>query len=341
VAELYAMAKAFRQKDPGGAGERLVPFAIQGSPTQSFGIWESVVLPGFVKDRPTAEKLLVPPPLWPETRDALRFLNRLYNEKLMGDFILDKDGTLFKQRLARGDIGAFVGFGHFPFSAAYGNLYEKLQQSQPQATLRAAFPWRDPDSPEAFINLFRGTPYLYQFFSPATAAHPDKVMAYLDWMASEEGYRAANLGIQGTDYRLTDGVPIPLDDAAYALRVAWVEPQYMAFTKPFASKGEERLYLENAARSFPAPLREQFVKETITLAALHYATPRITLPTPFSDRLRATIDKRWEAAMAAIVTADTVSFQRLFDDAVRAYRRDGGEEIVKELTAAYAQQQRH
>jgi putative aldouronate transport system substrate-binding protein len=339
VADFHAMLKAVQARDPGRRGPTLIPFALQGSPTQSFGIWESVILPGFVKDPPTPGRLLVPPPLWPETRDALRFLNTLHTEHLLGDFILDKDGMRFRQEVISGNVGAFVGFGHYPYSAAYGSVYEKLIQAVPGARLAASFPWRHPASPRNFVNFFRNSPWLYQFFSPATTLHPELVMRYLDWMASEEGYRAANLGLPGTDYRLDNGVPVPIDDQAYARRVSWVEPQYMAFMKPFAAPGQESLYLANAAQAFPAPLRQQFMQETIATSTLLYATPRITLATPVTDRLRAAIDKDWEEAMAEIVTADPSRFTAVFDRAVAAYRDNGGAEIARELVAAWERQQ--
>jgi putative aldouronate transport system substrate-binding protein len=339
VADFHEMLKAFSRKDPGAAGNRLVPFALQGSPTQTYGIWESVVLPGFVKDPPTSERLLVPPPLWPEAKDALRFLNTLHSEHLLGDFILDKDGTLFRQRVIRGDVGSFVAFGHFPYSAAYGSIYEKLIQAEPGARLVAAFPWKHPQSPRNYINFFRNSPWLYQFFSPATTRHPELVMALLNWMASPDGYRAANFGVEGTDYRLSNGVPVPVDDAAYASRVPWVEPQYMAFMKPFSGPGQEALYLANASQSFPAPLRRQFVQETIATSTLLYSTPRITEPTPETDRLRAAIDKDWEEAMAGIVTAEPAQFSAVFDRAAKAYRDDGGGQVAAELVAAWERQQ--
>jgi hypothetical protein len=81
------------------------------------------------------------------------------------------------------------------------------------------------------------------------------------------------------------------------------------------------------------------VKETIATSTLLYATPRITLPTPVTDRLRPGLDKAWEEAMAGIITADPSQFTTLFDKAVKAYRDGGGDQVSAELVAALKRQQ--
>lgn len=338
IEQFHETLKAFRDKDPGGVGDRLVPFALQGSANNSFTLWESVVLPGFVKDAPGGEKLVTPPQLWPEAKNAIGFLNRLYNEKLLGEFVIDKDGAIFKQKVIRGEIGAFVGFGHWPYHAAYGGVYEKLLQNIPDAKLVSIHPWQHSESNESFINFIRNTPYLYQFFSPVTAKRPDLVMEYLNWMASEEGYMVATLGVPGVDYRIVDGVPQPIDAASYTARVPWIEPQYMAFRKPFSSVGDDDAYLRNTAKTFPEALRSQFIAEAIPFTQLKYTKPPFNIVTPVADKYRQQLEKKWEENLARIVLADPAQFGTLFDEAIRVYRQEGGDEVMKEALEVYAQQ---
>ncbi|MCX7656248.1 MAG: extracellular solute-binding protein [Treponemataceae bacterium] len=336
--EFYAVLKAFRDKDPGGVGDKLVPFALMGSPSASFTLWESVILPAFVKDPPSGERLVTPAPLWPEAKNAIAFLNKLYNEKLLGEFVVDKDGAIFKQKVIRGEIGAFISFGHWPYHPAYGSVYEKLKQNIPEAQLVSINPWKHPESKEYYVNFIRNSPYLYYFFSPKTAKRPDLVMEYLNWLASEEGYMVANLGLPGVDYTLINGVPQPIDPVKYTGRVSWIEPQYMAFRKPFANKGEESLYLRNAARLFPDNLRQQFINESTPITLLKYSTPPLNVPTPVADKYLVALQKKWEEALAKMVLSSPDKFNTLFDEAIRAYRAEGGDEVVKDLVNAYRQQ---
>jgi hypothetical protein len=112
----------------------------------------------------------------------------------------------------------------------------------------------------------------------------------------------------------------------------------MAFRKPFASKGEESLYLRNAARLFPENLRQQFINESTPITLLKYSTPPLNLPTPVADKYLVALQKKWEEALAKMVLSSPDKFNTLFDEAIRAYRAEGGDEVVKDLVNAYRQQ---
>ncbi len=341
INEFYDVIKQFEEKDPGKVGDKLVPFAMEGVALQptfyessSLYGWATSVLPAFVKDAPTMERIVTPPQLWPESKDAMRFLNKLYNEKLLGEFILDKDGNLFKQKVIRGEVGAFIAYGHWPYHSAYGGIYDKLQQNIPDAKLIPAFPWKDK-SQENFIMFFRGTEYAYRFFSPKTTKYPELVMKYIDWMASPEGYMVANLGIESTDYTTVNGVPKPVDQAKYTSRVPWIEPQYLAFTKPFSD--DYPTYLKNLAKDFPEKYRDEFVKQTLTGEKIKYAFPVLNVPTPVFDKQSPILGKKWEEALAKMLVAPEKDFEKIFDDAVKSFKAEGGDDIAKEAVEAYKQ----
>lgn len=341
VSEFYNVMKQFKEKDPGKVGDKLVPFGMQGITlttnfyeSASLYGWATSVLPAFVKDAPTGERLVTPPQLWPESKDALKFLNKLYNEKLLSEFILDKDGNLFKQKVIRGEMGAFIAFGHWPYHSAYGSIYDKLQQNNPEAKLVPAFPWKEK-STDNHVMFMRGSEYAYRFFSPKSTKYPELVMKYIDWMASPEGYMVGNLGIEGTDYNMADGVPKPIDAAKYNARVPWIEPQYLAFTKPFSN--EYPRFLKNMAKDYPEKYREEYVKQTLTGDKIKYAFPVLNVPTPTFDKQSPIMIKKWEESLAKLTVSPEKDFDKLFDDTIKAFKADGGDDIAKELVDAYKQ----
>ena len=337
--EFYNMLKAFKENDPGKVGDNLIPFAFSGSNLYPFGVWYGTVLGGFLKDPPSKNQLFEQVyPMWPQTKDCMKFLNKLYNEKLLTDrYLLDKDAVLFQQDFSRGVIGSMVHFAHWPYHSAFSNMYENLQKNVPEAQLVSTFPWKHEQSKENYIELIRNAPFGYMWFSPKTAKHPDLVMKYLDWLAGDEACWTAWFGQKGVDYQLNDGIPVPIDDAKYKKRVPWIGSQYNTLRNPFIQQPQQ--YIKRQAMDFNAKYRQQFIKETVAgNKAIKYYQPWLTVPTPVSDKLTASLARSWEYLEVKIITAPADQFDTVFDDAIKQYRQAGGDEVAKELAAAYKTQ---
>jgi putative aldouronate transport system substrate-binding protein len=332
--EFYNMLKAFKEKDPGKVGDKLVPFVFPSGRNYPFGVWWAVVLPAFCKQAPSPERLQeMAVPLWPETKECMKFLNKLYNEKLLGEFLLDKDEVLFRQKFVRGEIGAFVHYPHWPYHSAYGNMYENLNNNNPDAKLVATFPWKGA-SKENFIELVKGYPFGYMWFSPKNAKYPDLVVKYLDWLASDEANNVAWFGLPGEDSKVVDGIPTPIDPNKYKLRVPWIGSQYNTLRNPFVKEPEK--YIKRQAMDFNEKYRAQYVKETVAGARkLKYYQPWLTEPTPIYDKLNGVLWKKWEEAQVKIITAPASKFNEVFEDAIKEYKDAGGNTVTKELVDAY------
>lgn len=332
--EFYNVLKAFKEKDPGKVGEKLVPLAFPNSRNYPFGIWYALVLPAFCKEAPSKDRLFEQVyPLWPETKEAMRFMNKLYNEKLLGEFILDKDGTLFRQKFVRGEIGANGHFWHWPYAAAFQNILDNLQKNVPGAQIGSISPWKGK-SKENFLMFFRNKPYQYMWFSPKTAKYPDLVMKYLDWLASDEGVYLTWFGLKDIDYKIVDGLPTPVSDANNKQRVAWISGQYNSFRNPFVNTPDK--FARNQALTFKEEYRPQFLKEAIYGSdKIKYSEPWLTSPTPTTDKLTPALQMKWEELQVKIITAPANEFDRVFDKAIKDYRQAGGDEVAKELAQAY------
>lgn len=335
--EFYNTLKAFKEKDPGNVGDKLVPFAFSSSRNYPFGIWYALVLPAFCKEAPSKERLFEQVyPMWPETKEAMRFMNKLYNEKLLGEFILDKDGTLFRQKFVRGEIGATCNYWHWPYAAPFQNILENLEKNVPGAELGAIFPWKDK-SKENFLMFFRNKPYQYMWFSPKTAKYPDLVMKYIDWLASDEGVYLAWFGIEGIDYTIKNGLPMPVSDANNKQRVAWVSGQYNSFRNPFVNAPEN--FAKIQAMNFKEKYRAQFLKESVYGSKkIKYSEPWLTVATPITDKLTPVLQMKWEELQVKIITAPANKFDEVFDNAIKEYRQIGGDQVAKELAEAYRAQ---
>jgi putative aldouronate transport system substrate-binding protein len=331
--EFYQVLRTIKEKDPGKVGPALIPL---GMVRQLYSLWDRVVLPGFVKDVPTPERFLVPFPMWPETKDALRWLNKLNAEGLLTDqFILDKDDSLFRQKITRGEMFAFINSGHYPYHSAYGELYDKVKEIAPNAVLANISTFRQSkDAPR--IEYYPSKPtYEYRWFVPISSRNPELTVKIINWMSSGAGYLIGGLGIEGQDYSIVNTVPTIIDKDIYLARVPWIEPQYGLMSKPYASPAESDIFLLNYIKDFNPKYFDQIKRESNLLSDEKYYPPTISLPTPVSDRLTPVVTNFWGEEIAKIITASPSNFDRIFDDALREYKSLGGDEIVAEARRLY------
>jgi putative aldouronate transport system substrate-binding protein len=335
IEEFYKTIKAIKEKDPGKVGDRLIPFAIPAEANDPMLLIDSNILPAFVKRPPTGERLVTPYQLWPETKEAFRFLNKLYNEKLLGEFILDKDGSQFKQKVIRGEVGSFLYYGHWPYHSAYGNVLANLQNNIPEAKLAASYPFKAANAKTNFIDFFRDSKYGMRLFCPKTCKHPDAVMKYLDWWATDAAMVGCRFGIEGTDYKLIDDIPAPINREKYSAHVSWIQPQYNAIAQMYINDGPK--WLKLASQQFEKKYQPEYIKNAVWSGYLKYAMPELTLPTPVSDKYKAVLDRKWNEAKVKIILGSPSEFDKSYDAALKEYKAGGGEDIAKEAVSVYKQ----
>ena len=344
--EFYNVLKVIKEKDPGRRGASLIPLAIPAgannvSINPSFSNYDSVGLPGFIKEPLTPEKLLTPIPMWPEYKEAFRFLNRLYAEGLITDaFITDRDESLFRQNIARGDVFAFINFGHYPYHSAYGGLYDRLRETDAKAVLANVSTFRSSKTASRMEYRETNPVYGYRFFVPASSRNVELAVKVLDFLSSEEGYLVGGLGILDQDYTMVNNVPTPINRDSYLARVPWIEPQYGLMAKPYTRPQDKLLFLENYIKDFNPVYYDQIRAEANYLSDITAFPPTISAPTPVSDKQAPIIRDFWAEEIVKAVFASPVNFDRIFDDAVKEYKTLGGDDIAAEALRLYAQQRR-
>jgi putative aldouronate transport system substrate-binding protein len=338
--DFYQVLKAVKAQDPGKKGSALICLGLDtGVNDQTpYTLWDRVVLPGFVKSPPAPERFLVPFFMWPEAKDAVRYLNKLYNEGLLTDqFVLDKDESLFKQEIARGNIFAFIASGHYPYHAAYGELYAKMQETDPKATLLNVSPFRPAASSPRVEFCERNPTYGYRWFVPSTSKNVDAAVKVLDWMASDAGYLVGGLGILGQDYTMVNGVPSPIDQKKYTDRVPWIEPQYGTMAKPYPRKEDKQTFLLNYIKDFNPKYHDQIKAEVNFSSDVEYFPPTLSKPTPVADKNLGAMLNFLNANIAQLIAAPPARFDALFDAALKQYKDIGGDAVVAEAQAVWAE----
>lgn len=338
VDEFYAYLKAVKEKDPGKVGDKLVPFLMENVKDQVLQRVDCDVLPGFLKEAPTGQKLVTPYQLWPETKEMYRFLNKLYNEKLTTFLFTDNDSSQYRQKVMKGEVGATTDFGTEMVSGSFGNLSENLAKNIPGAKFAYTYPWKDSAAKNQIYQIFNGGVGGYMaFFIPKTAKNPAAVVKYLNYMASNDYTTLVNKGIENVDFKMQDGMPVNIDDAKFKSHVAWVAPAYQTFDQMFSN--EPKKMVEVNAQQYILPYRNDFINGIkYGDVCTKYGTPIINYATPESSKYSANLKTQWNNSAAKFLTASTKDFDKIYDDAVASFKSQGGDAVSKEAVDLYNKQ---
>jgi putative aldouronate transport system substrate-binding protein len=137
--ELYNTLKAFKEKDPGQTGGKVIPLGMSIAPAQYEPLIWSFIKPTTEEQSYTLTQQLSSrdyPILLPGFKDAMLFMNKLYNEGLMSpDFSFDKDKTKLGENVTKGLVGFVSEDDMNPFYS--DGWYDTLQKNIPTATLKA------------------------------------------------------------------------------------------------------------------------------------------------------------------------------------------------------------
>ena len=176
--------------------------------------------------------------------------------------------------------------------------------------------------------------------SPATLEYDLSLIhifvKYLNWMSSEEGYMVGCLGIEGEDYVMEDGVPKPLVDTENS-RVTWIEPQYGTIGKPFNGAEDKDYFIKNYIKDFNSDYHEEILATAKCLSEVKYYRPTLSVPTPVTDEVSATLAQMQTDIIAKIICAAPGEFDRIYDQFLEDYKNAGGQESAEEQIAAYKQ----
>lgn len=194
--ELLDVMRAFKTQDPNGNGiADEIPYSMRQNfawGDDIFGMWG--IFPMFSETVYNGEIILGS--VHPNMVPALRYLKTMYAEGLLDPDFLTNSKSSWEQKIKQGLVGIW---DHAP------ELAWQWQQE-----LNATIPSMHPDV--VAIRTPQGSGYdgpvgvrwspidkTYVLFS--NAKHPEAVIRWLDWLASEEGQVFADLGVEGKTYR--------------------------------------------------------------------------------------------------------------------------------------------
>jgi putative aldouronate transport system substrate-binding protein len=330
--EVYNMLKAFKEKDPGGLGDKTIPLGFSLTPAS----YEPIIYSFLQKTTEeqnytliqtiTRENVL----LLPGHKEGVQFLNKLYNEGLISqDFALDIDRKKLDQDIVTGKVGIY--------SEDAGQTYESsdskinvLQKSIATAKLTPVDAYSNEEGKHLKPSYAPSGIYL---FVPKASKYAAEVVQYLDWLSQDDVMMAMKFGVEGENYKLVDGIPMREENESTKNKLYNTGDMYMIsngtdFGDPEKNKKGMTFNFPEAQRADAAIAYENGLQDGIVPL-------RFDHPIEAEAKYGKALKDKYEQLLVKSIMTKPADFSKVYDDQLKDYMANGGEQIVKERTEAY------
>jgi len=332
--ETYNVLKAFKEAKLGG--DRTIPLGFSLTPDS----YEPVIW-SFLKEQSDEARYLKAvtigsreyPILIDGHKDALQFLNKLYNEGLMDpDFALDKD----KKKRTENFVNGYTGMFSADTGTFYGNesaMPITLETNVPGATVNNVLPWTD----------FEGKSYQPQYNPsgmyiavPVFSERVNEVIQYLNWMAQDEVIQYMAFGEEGVHHDVVNGYPIRNGSDADT-KLLYNTGDYLIITNGIDFGSPERNN-EYAALNVVEKHRDLALQSRDFARKDAVAQPiRFNKPLDSEAKYSVVMLEKYEELLVNSIMAKTSEFDKVYDAALNDFMTTAGNEVIKEREAAYAE----
>ncbi|MEK4059163.1 MULTISPECIES: extracellular solute-binding protein [Paenibacillus] len=333
--ELYTTLKAFKDKDPGGTGGKVIPFGVSLAAAQVEPLIWSFIEPLTDEQRYTLTQQLGSsdyPTLLPGFKDALKFMNKLYNEGLMSkDFGLDKDKKQLWQNLQNGQIGFYTEDAGEPYFT-WNDFYENLQSNVPGASMTPVDVFTNAEGKHAKPAYAPNAMYV---MIPKSSSNAVAALKYLDWMASGTNLFDVQFGVENENYTLVDGVPVVKADATQEVTDRLYNFGDIAIIVNGKFAGDdaknEAAYIAQTPEKFQADMRK-----SVEISNVDKIQPvRFDHPIEAEAKYGTTLADKFQEIIVKLTMIKPEQFDSTYDSMIKDYMSSGGQAIQDERTAAY------
>jgi putative aldouronate transport system substrate-binding protein len=327
IDQLHNALIAFRDNDPGNVGRnRIVPYGAADAHWDFLNLINNYVDPNMSdRDRwvlSVHERYV----MYPGYKEGVRVMNQWYNERLIfQDFPLIASTDDFHNQIKSGIVGAFCQNWDLPYRTDY-KINEELAMNVPGASFVPIDCVKNKDMMDK-VGL--------QVFIPAFSKNYTAALLYLNWLAKPENYHFLQVGTEGINHTMVNG--IPRTDARPA-----GDPWFMNssnnidMTMPMngVEMGSPELNARVLALSYGNTPPEAIVNaytvatRNARAAAVYQATTKVN---QYSQTLQ---DKGRALVSQAIITRPT-NFDNLWDAGIKDWLASGGQEVLNERASLY------
>ncbi len=183
-----------------------IPFSVYSmDPLRNFCVaWG--VLDDFFTD-PTDGGKVHYGPIDERYRDALMWMNEMWNKGYLDQEIITADYSSFSAKLAQNIVASFAG----PLGGMLAAQNATMPASVPDFHVAATEPPKGEAGVQIHSNIDLVPRAVVGATITASCKNVDRVVEWLDYMYSPEGQLLVNMGIEGTHYTMQNGEPVFTD----------------------------------------------------------------------------------------------------------------------------------
>jgi len=326
--EFYNTLKAFKQKDPGKVGDKLIPFALFLDSNNSH--WSTKVIEDSFRPKMTDEEINTLGN-WslPGFKDAYKYLNKLYSEGLINHNFAIESKEIDKQAMA-GNVGSVVAGYDNPYRPPNGTLLE-LKKNIPDAELVAI------DSFENSEGKYLKSKYAlngFYIFIPKSSKCSAEAIKYLEWMTNLDVLKYLQNGEKGIHYTdEKDGIPnnfVASDKVPAEKKANFIDLSIIVNGKEF---GSEQKNIESASYAYPG--FETLFKQAYKVAENDAFPMVVEKALPSITNFGKALNQKDIEIIVKSISCNPKEFDSTYDKLVKEYMDAGGQQIIDEKKADY------
>ncbi|MDR6550957.1 extracellular solute-binding protein [Paenibacillus qinlingensis] len=322
--ELYNTLIAFRDKNPGGVNG-VVPWGL-ASTGMNYNLGN--ISESFWGKQTDEEFHTTPNWLKPGNKDALKYLNKLYNEKLISpDFALDKTAKQADADVTNGKVGFFGANWDYPLRQ---NISEPLKANVPTAS------YVPIDVFKNYEGKFKKNAYNengVNIIIPKSSKNAELAVKYLNWMSDVKNLFFLQYGQEGVNHKMVNGIPQVIAQTGDNLQTSYLNLDYTLVVNG-AELGDQQKNIKALAASAPGleAVAEQSYKinTTDTYTAFFYDTPNES-----SIKFGKTLGDMGKLMTDKLINCKSAEFDALYDKLVAEYMAAGGQAVMDENIKIY------
>lgn len=329
TAEWYNDMKAFKEQNPDKMG-RIVPFTMNndvGWATQN-------LVESFKTDKGDLARYVTNGRYMqifqPGVKDAIRFLNKMYNEGLISkEFPLDTQSTITNADIISGYAGCFIGNYDLPLRAPSPGLLINLQAKRPDAKMVPCDPFKDKDG--KYTKKLSDVAGIQMFVPKTSASKTDDIIKYLNWMVDPDVLFFLQYGEEGKNHTMNNGIPQVIAAKGETIQNSPNNIDYTMVINGVAGKSKEDTILRNSL-AYSGETQQLYVQAWKLGVSDGYVSPEATM------NQAPDADAKYGSAMATVanevyaktITCKPEDFDNVWDQQTQSMLRAGASQMMAE-----------
>ncbi len=334
--EYYNALKTFKDKNPGKSGN-IIPFGL----TADVAWTARTLLESFITAKDDQSRYYASTDLKilaPGIKEGARFLNKLYNEKLLSsEFALDTDGKLLEAEFAKNNVGSYIQGYDIPLRSSGTGYIPTMKAKYPGFDFQPIDIFKDKDG------ITTKTVYdqagLRIIVPKTSEKRVNEAVRYLNWMADKDVIFFLQYGEEGVGYtKNAEGLPVyqPVKTGEKQFN----SPNNLDYTLIIngIDTGDMQKNIKINSLAY-GDVQDLFIKSYNMAITNGYVEPVVSFPSEMAAKYTTTLKDKTKEVYAKTITAKPENFNATWDRMIGEFMKAGGDQMLTERRSLWKKEQ--